>query len=126
MGAFVVYDWIMKRWQLKEKSDEKTFKGKRTTGSGNRWYAPGDVRTDNLLIENKQTDNASYSITTKVWKKIEKEALFAYRLPMMSIQIQDVEVVVLSKKDFVKFFMPTLEGPTGEPYGQGPQGGRET
>ena len=92
----------MKKWVKKEKSDEKVFDGRRQRGSGNRWYAPGDVKTDRFLIDSKQTDKKSYSISMKTWDKLYEEALFAKRLPVLSLQIQDIELVVLDKEDFVK------------------------
>ena len=91
-----------KKWEMKEISDSKLFKGKRVPGSGNHWSKPGDVKTDDFLLEVKQTDKASYSLNVNIWKKISKEALFSYRLPMMSIKIQDTELVVLDKEDFEK------------------------
>lgn len=91
-----------KKWELKETSDAKLFSGKRVKGSGNRWYAPGDIKSDKFLIEAKQTDKKSYSITKKRLNKIYDEALFSFRIPMFSIQIQDTDIVVLFREDFEK------------------------
>lgn len=91
---------MAKKWELKEISDSKLFKGKRVPGSGNQWSKPGDVKTDDFLMEVKQTDKKSYSLNVAIWKKISKEALFSYRMPMMSLKIQDVELVVISKEDW--------------------------
>jgi len=92
----------MKKWVKKEKSDEKAFDGRRQKGSGNQWYAPGDVKTDRFLIDSKDTSKKSYSITIKTWDKLYEEALFAKRLPVLSLKIQNVELVVLDKEDFLK------------------------
>jgi len=91
-----------KKWQLKEISDAESFSGKRVKGSGNKWYAPGDIKSSDFLIEAKQTDKKSYSITKKKLNKIYDEALFSYRVPMFSIQIQDLDIVILFKEDFEK------------------------
>ena len=91
-----------KKWELKEASDAKLFDGKRVKGSGNRWYAPGDIKSDKFLIEAKQTEKKSYSLTKKRLNKIYDEALFSFRIPMFSIQIQDLDLVVLFREDFEK------------------------
>lgn len=92
----------MKKWQLKEKSDAKLFKGNRVKGSGNKWYSPGDVKSDVFLIDSKQTDKKSYSVSKKTWDKIYEEALFSFRIPMLSLNIDGTELVVLDKNDFEK------------------------
>lgn len=92
----------MKKWELKEVSDAKSFGGKRVKGSGNKWNAPGDVKTDTFLIDSKQTEKKSYSISLKTWDKLCSEALFSYRIPLLSIQIKDKELIVMEKGDFQK------------------------
>lgn len=93
----------MKAWRKKEKMDSRDFDGKQTKGSGNQWSAPGDIKNEDFLIECKQTAKKSYSLKKETWDKIAKEALFMYRLPMMSLQIQDLDLVVFSKEDFIRF-----------------------
>lgn len=91
----------MKKWEKKEKEDSKVFSGKRVKGSGNYWARPGDVKSKDFLIDSKQTDKASYSISKKTWDKLYEEALFSYRYPVLSLIIQDLELVVLAKEDFL-------------------------
>ena len=91
----------MKKWEKKEKNDAKDFEGFKQKGSGNTWSRPGDVKTRTFLIESKQTANNSYSITKKKWNKIYEEALFSFRIPILSLLIQDLELVVISKQDFI-------------------------
>ena len=98
----------MKKWELKEKSDASMVGGKRVRGSGNKWNSPGDVRSDKYLIECKQTDNKSYSLTKEKLDKIYEEALFAYKIPLFSIKIQDMEVVVMFKEDWDKMATNSL------------------
>lgn len=92
----------MDKWKKQEKKDAKDFDGKRTLRSGGIWFMPGDVKTEEYLIENKTTDNKSYSLKALVWKKIHKEAIKEGRKPLMLIQIQDVELVVLDRNDFLE------------------------
>lgn len=91
---------MKRKWELKEKSDAKEFTGKRVKGSGNRWYSPGDVKTNEFLIDSKQTDKKSYSLNIDTLDKLYEEALFSYRIPLLSIKIQDKEIIVLFKEDF--------------------------
>jgi len=97
----------MKKWVKKEKLDEKLFGGHRQKGSGNTWSAPGDVKTDKFLIDSKQTDKKSYSVSLATWDKLYEEALFSKRLPILSLQIQNIELVVLDKEDFLKILKET-------------------
>ena len=92
----------MKAWEKKEKKGSIDFGGKRVKGSGNTWNQPGDVKTDTFLIDSKQTAKPSYSLTLKTWDKLYEEALFSFRLPILSLIIQDTELVVLDKNDFLK------------------------
>lgn len=92
----------MKAWEKKEKKDAKDFGGHRQKGSGNTWAHPGDVSTAEFLVDSKQTNKKSYTITKEIWDKLYEEALFSYRYPVLSLIIQDLELVVLAKEDFMK------------------------
>ena len=97
----------MKKWQLKEKNDEKTFRGKRNRGSGNKWWNPGDVKSGMYLIECKSTTKNSYSLSWKTLDKIYSEALFSYRIPLLSLEISPPhkdkkEVVIVFREDWKK------------------------
>ncbi len=102
----------MKKWQEKEKGDAKSFGGKRTPRSGGLWFAPGDVKTQDFLVDSKTTDKKSFTIPANMWRKIRKEALLNNRMPCLSIKYlnekltngEPVEVVVLSKDDFDSWF----------------------
>lgn len=91
-----------KKWQLKEDNDAKSFNGRKNRGSGNKWWNPGDVRSEKFLIESKQTEKKSYSLTKSKLNKIYEEALFTYKTPLMSIRIQDMDIIVMFKEDFDK------------------------
>ncbi len=75
--------------------------GSRVKGSGNQWSAPGDIKSKDFLFDSKITDNKSYSLTRETWDKLYEEALFSYRIPVLSVQIKDLELVVLAKEDFI-------------------------
>ena len=92
----------MKNWELKENNDAKTIKGRKNRGSGNRWYNPGDSRSNDYLVESKYTDGKSYSLNRNKLYKIYKEALLAYKIPLFMVQIQDTEVVIMFKDDWQK------------------------
>lgn len=92
------------KWRKFEDKLAKELNGKRNKASGGLWYNPSDIKTDVYLVEAKQTDKKSYSITLEKWDKIYEEALFSKRIPLLAIQIKDTELIVLSKKDFLTFF----------------------
>ena len=64
------------KWKKAEKRIAKDFGGKRVRGSGNKWWNPGDIsvlelgKLGSTLIENKQTDQKTYSLSLKVLTKI--------------------------------------------------------
>jgi hypothetical protein len=91
----------MKNWRKKEKRDAKDFEGKQMKGSGSQWYAPGDVKTDDYLIDSKTTDNKSFGVTLKIWDKLAEEAAFVQRIPLLSVKIQETELCILSRMDLL-------------------------
>ena len=91
-----------KQWQKKEDRDGKDFGAIPMPRSGWLWFAKGDRRNDQFLIESKQTKHQSFSITEKLWKKIEREALLSQRLPLFSIELGNgVELAIMDKNDFI-------------------------
>ena len=92
----------MKKWQQQEKNLASDFSGKRVKGSGNKWYSPGDIKSPDFLIEAKQTDKPSYSLNRKKLIKLFEEALFSYRTPLMAINIQGDDFILMWKQDFDK------------------------
>lgn len=91
-----------KPWQLKEIKDANDFGGYVNKASGSLWYKPGDVSTDKFLIDSKHTTKKSYSVSLKTWDKLFEEALFSFKIPMLSLQIQEKELVVMEKDDLLK------------------------
>lgn len=62
--------------------------GHRQRGSGASDYAKGDVKTDDFLIECKQTEKKSLSVKGEWLSKITREAMAAGKLPALSIEIK--------------------------------------
>jgi hypothetical protein len=92
----------MKAWQKKEKSDAKVFGGKNQRSSGSLWHSPSDVITERFNIDSKFTEKSSYSVSLATWNKLCEEAAWNdERIPLLSLKIQDVELIILSKEDFL-------------------------
>ena len=93
---------VKRRSQKQEKRVAKDFNAKTVVASGALWGAKGDVRNDKYLIECKTTEKDYYSLTAKVWEKIEQEAIKdRMRIPLMVIDLEDKDsVVVFRAKDF--------------------------
>lgn len=82
----------------------KSFNARPTVASGALWGMKGDVRNDKFLIECKTTEKDYYSITTKVWEKIEDEALKdRMRTPLLIVDLQDTDrYVVFNPNQFIR------------------------
>ena len=83
---------VKKKSQLQEKSVAKDLNAKTVVASGALWGSKGDVRHDEFLVECKTTEKPFYSLTMKVWEKIEKEAVRdGLRIPLMCLDINNGE-----------------------------------
>lgn len=83
---------VKKKSQLQEKSVAKDLNAKTVVASGALWGSKGDVRHDEFLVECKTTEKPFYSLTMKVWEKIEKEAVRdGLRTPLMCVDINNGE-----------------------------------
>lgn len=94
---------VKKKSQLQEKSVAKDLDAKTVIASGALWGSKGDVRHDEFLVECKTTEKSYYSLTMKVWEKIEKEAIKdGLRVPLMCIDVNDGKdrYAVFLEKDF--------------------------
>lgn len=104
---------VKKKSQLQEKSVAKDLDAKTVIASGALWGSKGDVRHDDFLVECKTTEKSYYSLTMKVWEKIEKEAIKdGLRIPLMCIDVNDGEdrFAVFLEKDFKHYkTYPDLE-----------------
>ena len=93
-----------------EKEVAKLFGGKQVIASGSLWFADSDVRSDKYLIECKTTEKDYYTLTAKVWEKIQEEAIQDHmRTPLMVIDLKDTDrYVVFRPKDFSKSVVSPL------------------
>lgn len=66
-----------------EKLVAKHTNGRQISGSGARPFAPGDVESDDWLIECKTHTTPGHKISFKedVWKKIQEEAVIRHKFP---------------------------------------------
>ena len=92
-----------KKSQLQEKKVADEINADVVVASGALWGSKGDVRSDELLIECKTTDNSYYVFHFATWDKIRKEAIKdGLRIPVMSIDILGGKrrFAVFNSKDF--------------------------
>ena len=101
---------VKKKSQKQEKSVAKKFNARLTAASGALWGMKGDVRSDKYLIECKTTEKDYYTLTAKVWEKIQEEAIQDHmRTPLMVIDLKDKDrYVVFRPKDFNKSMVSPL------------------
>lgn len=85
----------------------KQLNAKTTVASGAKWGMKADVRSDKYLVECKTTEKDYYSLTAKVWEKIELEAIRDHlRIPLMMIDLEDkYRLVVFRPQDFDMDYM---------------------
>ena len=101
---------VKRRSQKQEKSVAKKFNARVTAASGALWGMKGDVRSDKYLIECKTTEKDYYTLTAKVWEKIQEEAIQDHmRTPLMVIDLKDTDrYVVFRPKDFNRSIVSPL------------------
>ena len=80
---------MTKKWHKKERRDRDSFGGRRTPRSGGLWGFKGDIKSDKFLIESKQTEKKSYSVTQKLLQKLWNEAILEQRIPILSVELGD-------------------------------------
>ncbi len=73
--------------------------------SGAGWMRKADVRTEDLMIENKtkmSPDAKSYSIKAVDMRDLTKRARLEGRIPVLQIDLAGQRLVVLTEDDFVE------------------------
>jgi hypothetical protein len=79
-----------------EKRIAKQYRGSRTPMSGATWHSKNDVRTDDLLIEAKRTDNkVSITLKAKDLEELDRNAAQEGRNAWFMFDLNDREYVVL-------------------------------
>jgi hypothetical protein len=113
--------WERAKQQRYEKQERRTGKmpgARPQVNSGRIWSSLRDARIDSfigrLLIDNKSTENKSYSISRDDWLALKRDANRTPPgcLPALQIDIQDVHLMVfeLSTWDELVEYVLTLEG----------------
>lgn len=80
----------------------------KVAASGSVTHKKGDLKSARNLIENKQTDRDSFSMTRAVLNKIQREATEqGGRVPLLTVQMgaaesDEVRVVVMREQDFME------------------------
>ncbi len=89
---------------IQEKRIAKELNGRVQINSGAIWSLPGDVRTDELLIEAKTTSAPAYRLSIQTWEKIRKEALHdGFRIPLMQLDISGSRFAVYQEFSFAEY-----------------------
>jgi hypothetical protein len=92
---------IMKASKKQEKRSANIYKGSRNAGSGSGWLRKNDVRTSNLLIENKLTNNLkSYSVKLAELNELHQRAVIEDRMPVLQFDLGGKHFVILTEDDF--------------------------
>jgi len=89
-------DIKLKRSVAQEKRVAKQYKGSRTPMSGATWHSKNDVRSEDLLIENKRTDNKSgITIKAKDLEELDRHAAQEGRGAVLQFDLNGREYVIL-------------------------------
>ena len=101
---------VKRRSQKQEKRVAKDFNARMTVASGALWGMKGDVRNDKFLIECKTTEKGYYSVTNKVWEKIEGEAVKdRMRVPLLIVDLRDRDRYVVFNPSYFEKKVNTYE-----------------
>jgi hypothetical protein len=89
-------DVKLKRSLAQEKRTADQYNGARVPMSGATWHSKNDVRTDDLLIENKRTDNvSSITIKAKDLEELDRHACQEGRQGILQFDLNGREYVIL-------------------------------
>lgn len=93
---------INKASKKQENRSAQVYRGSRNAGSGSGWLRKNDVRSEDLLIENKLvTGNKSYSIKSQDLVDLTQRAVLEDRIPVLQFDLAGRHYVVLNEADFV-------------------------
>lgn len=107
---------IHKRSKKQEERTAEKYKGSRNVMSGAGWVRKNDVRTFDLLIENKFTDKKSFSIKSDEMVKLARTAILEDRVPVLQIDLGGRSYVVLLEDDFLTMVQDGNPEYTHVPY----------
>jgi Holliday junction resolvase len=89
-------------WEKQEQRLAKTMDGRRRAGSGAFWSAKGDVRSARYLVEAKWTGAKQITVKSQVLEKIVTEAVIEGRIPVLALELNARNYVVLTEDDFLE------------------------
>lgn len=93
---------IMKASKKQENRSANVYRGSRNAGSGSGWLRKNDVRTSDILIENKLTNNSkSYTIKLVDLVELNQRAIIEDRLPVLQFDLGGKHFVILTEDDFL-------------------------
>jgi hypothetical protein len=94
---------INKKSKRQEQRSAKSYKGSRNAGSGSGWLRKNDVRTADILIENKFTTNETQiTLKHKDLAELIERAILEDRLPVLQFDLHNRRYVVLTEDDFLE------------------------
>ena len=93
---------INRRSKKQEERTADKYYGSRNIMSGAGWVRKNDVRTIDLLVENKFTDKKSYSIKSEEMVKLARTAILEDRVPVLQVDLGGRSYVVLLEDDFLE------------------------
>lgn len=82
--------------QKQEKKIAESVGGSVTPGSGNKWYAKGDVSSALWLIENKRTDKDSFILKFDTLRRLIVQATLAGKKPMLQLEMGEHHFVIIT------------------------------
>ena len=92
----------LSRSKNQEKEVAGRLLGHTVVGSGNRWYAKGDVKSKDWLVECKRTDKQSYSLKKSELEKAIVEAVTDGREMMFQVEIDGLKLAIITMDKFVE------------------------
>ena len=78
------------RSQIQEERFGKSVGARPQVNSGRLWWSKRDNRKFDFLVENRTTENDSYSVKGKELKKIASDAIFHNSLPALNIEFSNL------------------------------------
>ncbi len=91
------YQTTKQRSKKSEAQAARTFGGKVQPASGaiNRFDLKADVKSKSFLVDDKVTDNMSYTLQLKTWRTLSDQAWKNCRRPAMRVNFTQGEPVIL-------------------------------
>lgn len=95
---------LKKDWEIFEEDVAKFVGGKRQAGSGGPVMCKGDIKSEDYLVECKQTSSDFYTLNVKTWEKISNEARNLFRIPLFACRSKCGDYFVMNEYDYPEDF----------------------